>query len=151
MNLQLTRRRVLGAGACLLGVCAFFFILGWRSGLPADWWDATIYGTCRTQWVSGVNPGKEPPRIEPWKLRPNVLIVVYDEQGKEVASTRSDSKGEYRLKIPPGRYKVYAIWEGKPHPPNERPGTDSLDSRARVNLLPWEKLRIDFDVHDLGK
>jgi hypothetical protein len=153
MNLQLTRRRVLGAGACLLAVCALAFSLGWwgRGSIPAGWCDATIYGTCHTQWVSGVNRGNEPPPDEPWELRPNMLIVVYDERGNTVASARSDSKGQYRISLPPGRYKVYAIWEGMPHPPSERPGTDSLDSRARVNLLPWEKLQVDFDVHDLGK
>ncbi|HJZ57598.1 MAG TPA: carboxypeptidase-like regulatory domain-containing protein [Gemmataceae bacterium] len=86
-----------------------------KHGTLRDPWDPTgIDGTCRFQYIPGVEGAAIPP---PQPCPGAVIRVFWPKEEKPVAEAKADETGRFRIKLEPGTYRVEVVppqmsWHG---------------------------------------
>lgn len=106
----------------------------------------TVHGVAAASGLEGnVSAGPIKPVARPGEKdsRPvaGALIVVEDENGKEVARTTTDAKGNFKIVLPAGKYKVTARF------PNQKTPFPMPSSRdVTVPKQGFEKADLELDT-----
>src|SRR5262249_56400639 len=78
-----------------------------KHGTLRDPWDPTgIDGTCRFQYIPGVEGAAIPP---PQPCPGAVIRVFWPKEEKPVAEAKADETGRFRIKLEPGTYRVEGV------------------------------------------